>query len=413
MKVYEGERKMTKDNFLVGEFELFGIESAPRGVAQIEITFSVDVNGIINVTALDLKNTENKKTISINSNKGRLSQEKIKELIEEAQHSELHDKIEREKKQFFYEIDDLCSNIKININNEDFKLKDADKEMIMTDINKIFGWLEEKNYNERDKKDYIRILENLKKKYGTLILRVTDEYNDVKAVSDGKVEATTVFENEKDEEQYYEEIENDELGIKEKDDDIKNEIKRLRDLLVNLCYSIFDIISDHYFNIEKDHMNELKEYIDDILLWTYVKEKISIIEYKQKIDEVNKVCNDIVERYNQKEIFRDECDKSKYSSKRTEFEQTCYALMGSIMSNILALHEDNIKRLKSLLEENLDWLVEIDLSDDDIAESEFQRRLDLLNELCEYLYKSMITIQPDINIINETSEENGTSLFDL
>src|SRR4029079_18691823 len=52
VKIYEGERKMTKDNFLVGEFELIGIEPAPRGIAEIEITFCVDVNGIISVTAL-------------------------------------------------------------------------------------------------------------------------------------------------------------------------------------------------------------------------------------------------------------------------------------------------------------------------------------------------------------------------
>jgi len=392
-----------------------GIESAPRGVAQIEITFSVDVNGIINVTALDLKNTDNKKTISINSNKGRLSVEKIKELVEEAQHAELQDKIEREKKQFFYEIDDLCSNIRMNINNEDFKLKEKDKEMILNDIIKIAEWLKEKNYNERDKKEYLRILENLKKKYGTLILKVTDECANLKPVSNGKVEATTVFENEEDDEQVYEEIENEELGIRDKDDEIKNEIKRLRELLVTLCYSIFDIISDHSFNIEKDHTSELKEYIDDILLWTYVKEKISIIEYKQKIDEINKVCNDIVERYNQTEIFKNDCDENIAYSKRNELEQLCYALMSSITSNILALHEDNIKKLKSLLEENLDWIIEIDIQDKNINENEFQNRIDMINELCEDLYKSILSIDTQISVINENddNESYGTSLSDL
>lgn len=101
VKVFEGERKMTKDNFKVGEFELTGIESAPRGIAQIEITFAVDVNGIINVSGIDLKNNDNQKTISINSNKGRLSHEKIKELVEEAKHAEISDKIEKGKKAIF------------------------------------------------------------------------------------------------------------------------------------------------------------------------------------------------------------------------------------------------------------------------------------------------------------------------
>ena len=68
--------------------KLAGITPTLRGINQFDITFSVDVNGIINVTALDKSNVDNKHTITINSNKGRLSVEKIKELIEEAQNYE-------------------------------------------------------------------------------------------------------------------------------------------------------------------------------------------------------------------------------------------------------------------------------------------------------------------------------------
>mgnify|MGYP003386316477 CR=1 FL=1 len=420
VQIFEGERKMTKDNFKVGEFELFGIESAPRGIAQIEVSFSVDVNGIINVSAIDLKNNDNKKTISINSNKGRLSAEKIKELIQEAKSFEIIDKIEREKKQLFYEIEDLCSNIKINVNDDGFKLKENDKEMVLDEINKIFEWLQEKKYTEHNKKEYLRILDKLKKKYGTLILKVSHDDDDVKSAQNGnsKIESTSVFGNEEDEENIYEELENEELGINNiADEELKNEIKRLRETLLTLCHSIFDIISSDSLKIENDHVKELREYVDDILLWTHVKEKISISEYKQKIDEVNKVCNDIVEKYADTQIFDENEVTKQIKTKKNELEQLCYALMSSIISNILALHEKEIKKLKDTVTESLDWLVDINVKTECaelenkvfvVAEEEYQYKIDELNSLCTELYNSMlnINISSDFTILNNETNKN-------
>jgi heat shock protein 1/8 len=442
VKVYEGERKMTKDNFLVGEFEFCGIEPAPRGNAQIEITFSVDVNGIINVSAIDLKNNDNNKSISINSNKGRLSPEKIKELVEEASNAEIKDKIEREKLQYFYEIEDLCSNVQTNLNNDEFKLKDVDKTMVSEDIKKIMNWLEEKSYSDRTKKEYLKILSGLKKKYATLILKINHDYDNVKACGgDGiKIESTTIYGNEDDEESVYEELEDDELGIKNiVDEETKKEIRRLREILVSLCYSVFEIISSETLKMEKDHITELKEYVDDILLWVHVKEKISISEYKQKIDELNKVCNEIVEKYSETEIF-DDATTNNIKTKRIELEQLCYTLMSCIMSNILALHEDDIQKLKSITSTYLDWLIDIDInikkaetenSSYDIDENIYQEKIDILNGLCNNLYNNLlnVNIEKDINILNcnecnsedilkildkfNTSENYGTSISDL
>lgn len=435
VKICEGERKMTKDNFFVGEFELFGIESAPRGIAQIEITFSVDVNGIISVSAIDLKNSNNKKTISINSNKGRLSPEKIKELVNEARNAEVKDKVEREKKQLFYEIEDLCSNVKTNTNTDEFKLKEVNKTIILNDCEKIFDWLKEKNYIDRTKKEYLKILDTLKKKYGTLILKMSHDEDNVKGLSDkSKTESTTVYGNEDDEDEtVYEAIEDEELGIRNMaDEEQKKEIKRLRENLVTLCYSIFDIITSDVLAIEKDHVIELKEYIDDILLWTHVKEKISIAEYKQKIDEVNSICNNIVDKYNSELIFEQDSISKQIKTKRNELEQLCYALMSSIMSNILALHEKHMTLLKNKVTEVLDWLIMIDVETRkaelnetlfEISENEYQQKLDELNDLCDELHKSIL----DINISNQNNNiddilnkfnisdmpKNGTSIADL
>jgi heat shock protein 1/8 len=405
IKVFEGERKMTKDNFLVGEFELIGLDSEPRGIVQIEITFSVDINGIITVSAADLKNDGNKKIVNINSNKGRLSPEKIKELIELAKKSEVLDRIEKEKKQLFYEIEDLCSNIKINTNNDEFKLKEKDKETVFNDINKIYDWLKEKNFAERSQKEYLKILDRMKKKYGTLILKVTHENDNVKAATSNTIESTTVYGNDEDEEDttIYEEIENEELGIKDiEDEEIKKEIKRLREILINLCYSIFDILSGNNIKLNQDHVTELKDYIDDILLWSHVKEKISISEYKQKIDEVNKICNDIVDKYDNTNIFENTNDMN-IKTKRDELERLCYALMSSIMCNILALHEDKSQELKNKINENFEWLVDMDIQNEKhgtvIPENEYQARIDELNIICNNLYDSIINININSNTI--------------
>ena len=83
IQVYEGERQMTKDNNLLGRFNLDGIPPAPRGVPQIEVSFEIDANGIMNVTATD-KGTTKHAHITITNNKGRLSQEEIDRLVKEA-----------------------------------------------------------------------------------------------------------------------------------------------------------------------------------------------------------------------------------------------------------------------------------------------------------------------------------------
>lgn len=84
VQVFEGERQMTKDNNNLGKFNLDGIAPAPRGVPQIEVSFEIDANGIMNVTAID-KATSKTNHITITNNKGRLSEEEIDRLVKEAE----------------------------------------------------------------------------------------------------------------------------------------------------------------------------------------------------------------------------------------------------------------------------------------------------------------------------------------
>merc|ERR1712028_278314 len=96
IQVYEGERSMTKDNHLLGQFELTGIPPAPRGVPQIEVSFEVDANGILQVGAED-KGTGKAEKITITAEKGRLSDEEIERMVKEAEEFAEEDKKVKER----------------------------------------------------------------------------------------------------------------------------------------------------------------------------------------------------------------------------------------------------------------------------------------------------------------------------
>jgi hypothetical protein len=414
IKIFEGERKMTKDNYLVGEFELTGITPALRGINQFEITFSVDVNGIINVTAIDLSNVDNKKTITINSNKGRLTPDKIKTLIEEAKIYEIKDKTEREKKTLYYNVEDACITIKANIQNEEFKIKEKDKDDILKYVNGILDMLKNESYMAIDKKRYTKLLEDIKLKYGTLVIKVSNELDNVKNACNNDNGASIYNDNDDEDEiitkELYEELENNELGIKNSENsEIRKEIKRLREMLVSLCYSVLEMIDN------LDNMEELRGYIDDVLLWVYVKEQLSIEDYKDKINEVNNVCNDIVDKGHL--VINNDISPKK------ELEQLCFTVLQSIMP----LDNVKVKYLKTYIEETLNFIVDNDDNDDDII----NEKINCINMICDEIYEDMSSNyggtsiegnpcgdnveRKEVNYIDdeEDEEDGGTSIASL
>lgn len=397
IKVYEGERQMTKDNYLVGEFELKGIEPAPRGVAEITVSFNVDVNGIINVTAEDLKNTENKKSITITGNKGRLTQDEIKQLVNEAKTMEIKDRLEKEKKQLFYEIEDLSSNILVNIKNDEFKLKEKDKQLIEEDINKIVDWLKAENYVNRTKKDYHKVIERIKKKYGTLMLKLSKSQSEFKGL--GEVgEATSVFADDDAEEDaatVFEQIENEEYNCT--DEQSKEEIKQARNILVELCNSVLEVLSDTSVKIDSDHINEVVEFINDTLLEVYTKEKISKLEYEMKTVDVNKVCSDLMDRYTNNSVF-----EQTFNTAKEELEHLCCTLYSSIISNVFSVDEEQVKLLKSLVEDTVDKL-------SDYTDDECRTKTDQINSVCNSLYESMLCV----DVVSDLFEVGGTLITSL
>jgi heat shock protein 5 len=129
IQVFEGEREFTKDNHLLGSFELTGIPSAPRGVPQIEVTFEVDVNGILTVEAHD-KGSGNKQSIKIKNDKGRLSKEQIEKMLEEAEKFKAEDRARKEVVEARDDFERYVYSLKQQLGDEKItsKLSSADKE---------------------------------------------------------------------------------------------------------------------------------------------------------------------------------------------------------------------------------------------------------------------------------------------
>ncbi|KAK3990504.1 putative hsp70-like protein [Cladorrhinum sp. PSN332] len=151
IQVYEGERQRTKDNNLLGKFELTGIPPAPRGVPQIEVTFDVDANGIINVSALE-KGTGKTNQIVITNDKGRLSKEDIERMLAEAEKFKEEDEAEGLRvaaknglESYAYSLRNTLSDPKV-----DEKLDASDKETLKTEIDKIVSWLDENQQATRE-----------------------------------------------------------------------------------------------------------------------------------------------------------------------------------------------------------------------------------------------------------------------
>lgn len=132
IQVFEGERTMTKDNHLLGKFDLNGIPPAPRGVPQIEVTFEIDENSILSVTAHE-KGTGKQESITITNDKGRLSKEEIEAMIRDAEKFAEEDKVLKEKIDAKNSLENYVYTMRNTIEDKEKladKIEDSDKETI-------------------------------------------------------------------------------------------------------------------------------------------------------------------------------------------------------------------------------------------------------------------------------------------
>ncbi|UYV71068.1 Hsc70-4 [Cordylochernes scorpioides] len=151
IQVYEGERAMTKDNNLLGKFELTGIPPAPRGVPQIEVTFDIDANGILNVSAVD-KSTGKQNKITITNDKGRLSKEEIERMVKEAEKYKDEDEKQKERISSKNALEGYCFQMKTYMEEDKIKEKiGADEVKKITDkIDEAIKWLDGNQMAEKE-----------------------------------------------------------------------------------------------------------------------------------------------------------------------------------------------------------------------------------------------------------------------
>jgi len=145
IQVYEGERSMTKDNHLLGKFDLSNIPPMPRGQPQIEVTFEVDVNSILTVSAKDKLNPDNSESVAITSEKGRLTEQQIQDMIREAELRQEEDKQIKERVEARNQVENYAYQVRNMVKDEKglgSQMDESDKSTINAAVDDVIAWLD-------------------------------------------------------------------------------------------------------------------------------------------------------------------------------------------------------------------------------------------------------------------------------
>jgi heat shock protein 1/8 len=171
IQVYEGERALTKDNNSLGKFNLEGIPPSPRGVPQIEVTFDIDANGILNVLAVD-KGTGKESKITITNDKGRLTKDDIEKMVNEAEKYKDVDEMNKKKIEAKNALENYIYTVKNSMDDE--KLKDKftedDKKVVNKAIKEAKHWLEAHHADETA--EFEAKLKELEAKFNPIMMRI-------------------------------------------------------------------------------------------------------------------------------------------------------------------------------------------------------------------------------------------------
>jgi len=169
IQVFEGERAMTKDNNLLGTFNLTGIPPAPRGVPKILVTFDLDANGILNVSAKE-EGTGRSQNITIRNDKGRLSADEIQRMVDEAERYKADDDRQRERIAARNQLEGYVFSIKQAVDEAGDKLSDADKASARAKCDETLRWLDANSL--ADKEEYEHRYQELQREVRDAMTRI-------------------------------------------------------------------------------------------------------------------------------------------------------------------------------------------------------------------------------------------------
>jgi len=169
IQVYEGERAMTKDNNLLGKFDLTGIPPAPRGVPQIEVTFDIDANGIMNVSAED-KSTKKRNNITITNDRGRLTKEDIDRMVNDAEKYREEDERQRKRVEARNKLENYVFSVKQATSEAGDKLTSEDKDKVTHACEDCIRWLDNNTLAEVE--EYGHKLDELQKLCSPIMVKL-------------------------------------------------------------------------------------------------------------------------------------------------------------------------------------------------------------------------------------------------
>lgn len=362
IKIFEGERKLTKNNYLVGEFEL-EIEPAPHGYHRIEITITIDINNMISVSAKNLKTNDNKEII-INGKNGRLSKDQIKEMINDSLKYKLIDKYNKKYKKIQNSLKDIINTLNYNIANNTINITEKQKQELYDYIDKI-------NINDENilkLKEYKNTLNN------SYCILITSNVNDLDGIveKDKMITGTSIYQDENIDREYNNNLnkiddETDENIKINKDDMIK--INEYVEKIIEKCNLIFDYINSFKIDLCEELTNEFKEFVENIVLWVQTEESIKLNKIIEKYELLNK-------HY---DIYINKIENIELSTK-DELILLCNSLKKSILAEI------DIK--ENVIYEKLDKMIfdiEEKIKYDEIKDNEYEKYIDDINDLCEII----------------------------
>lgn len=390
IRIFEGERQLTRHNFHVGTFELTGFEKGPRGFPVIKITFHIDINGILQVTAVE-KKSDVQNNITITSTwgaKGRLSRTEIDALITEAASNEQIDMLYALKIGLTHTINSICHNVLVNLKNTSCNLTNVDRDKIKRDVKANLKWLKTNDINRMDVEELKSRESRLTRLYAPLIVQINRQ-NDKFMENTPSTNLVEIYgdDDNNDSTQYQRVDFNDTLDYE------KEEIKELKRVISDLGKNILSIINNPICKLSNEDVTTITDYIGSVQIWLYTTSATTTIEYVAKINEINKMTEEIMAKYDDR-VFT----KNDQFTIRDELHLTCLTLNMSLKSNYFSLKASATDDLKQLITDTMLWLV----GHQNEEFTEYDTRLRAINELCNSIYHATDEPKP-----SETPEDDS------
>lgn len=367
IKIYEGERKLTKDNYLIGEFILSGIEKEKRGIPEIQITFEIDSDGIIKIKAEDLKNPLNKKTIQVSGNKQNLSQEQLDEIIENAKLMDKIDRLDKKLKESYISLIDSSKRILENINSDDLKLQNDIKNVISENVSSILNWLLQTQYNDITLDKYKEIMDDYKTNYSIYLIHNSAPIINLDSSNEEETKGIEIYDDEMNK-KYIEQINYFRTIINEYDT-IKKQINMYE-------YMDFGDKNDDKNKIVEqitNLFNNLYDFANDILIKLFIEDKLTDDIVNEYCIKMNNYDNEFKDLYN---ILDNECNIVNKLVNKIKEKEDYYLNKLSSETN-----EHNIELINSKLDEIIKYESYLYKINNGYIKYEFEKINNLFNQL--------------------------------